>query len=182
MLTPRPLRFTAALLLLLTGLAACQSEGPEQGATVNDIVDNPQQYLGQNVTVSGEINRVFGDASFLIGGDDFENALIVFIAPTAEVRGQRPNDDQVLQEGDVVQVTGQVRRFATVEAEGAAGQNVNVEYGSEAPAVTASVVYLTPRVARADRPADTAAAVTTDTTASDTLAAPSDTTAGAAPL
>lgn len=170
----RPLYF-AALVLLLTGVAACQSEGPEQGATVSQLIDDPQQYIGQNVTVSGEIEQVFSDAAFAIGGEEFGDRLMVYMSPSVTVYGQRSAPDTSFMAGDIVQLTGQVRRYVSISAERGGEQNVDIPYDDQAPALLASRVYLTPRIGRSARPADTAAAVTADTTVSDTARA-TDTT------
>ena len=122
-----PLCF-AVLLLLLVGMAACQSEGPEQNATVSQLIDDPQQYVGQNVTVSGEVEQVFSDVAFAIGGEEFDDRLIVYLSPSATVYGQRPAADSSVVAGDIVQLTGQVRRYVSVSAERDASQNIDIPY------------------------------------------------------
>ncbi len=47
-----------------------RSAGPEVGVTVSDIADNPQEYYGSEVTVSGEVGELIGPRAFTIGTQD----------------------------------------------------------------------------------------------------------------
>jgi hypothetical protein len=89
-------------LLALTGAVACSdSEGPDQGADVEDITDDyfdNDEYVGQTVTVSAEVTDVIGPQSFELAGDDWgDESLLVTSANNTDV-----------QEGNVVAVTGEV--------------------------------------------------------------------------
>lgn len=48
-----------------------ESEGPASGVVVSDITDNPSEYFGSTVTISGEVNDLAGPQAFTIGGEDF---------------------------------------------------------------------------------------------------------------
>lgn len=94
------------LLFLRAVLVEEESAGPDVGVALNDITDDPSEYYGSTVTVSGEIDEVIGARVFTIGGDD----LLVLSAdplprPAVRPAGASPNDD------NIVQVTGLVREF-----------------------------------------------------------------------
>ena len=137
MLLSRLLPLPAALLLPLLVLGACQSE--EANVTVSQLHDAPQQYLGERVTVSGAVERVFGETSFTVGNEDGD-VLVVFVAPSAEVQEGR-SGLHPFQPGDSVRVTGQARRFATAVSERDAEQTVNIDYADDNPALVASRVH-----------------------------------------
>ncbi|MGB3231559.1 MAG: hypothetical protein WA944_22340 [Mycobacterium sp.] len=89
-------------LLALTGAVACSdSEGPDEGADVEDITDDyfdNDEYVGQTVTVSAEVTDVIGPQSFELAGNDWgDESLLVTSADNADV-----------QQGNVVEVTGEV--------------------------------------------------------------------------
>lgn len=108
-------------LVLAAGAAACgraddESAGPERGpADVEDVTDGdepitePDRFVGQTVTVSGEVSDLLGPSSFEIAGEDAggEGLLVVGAA-------QAPT----LDADAVVKVTGTVRDgFDVAEAE-----------------------------------------------------------------
>lgn len=99
-----------ALGLAIWAWADDESAGPNTGVSVQDVVEDAEDYLGEQVTVSGEVGEVEfrtggaepGRTAFTIGDDAFGTNLLV-VEPGA-VRG-------FLDEDSVVQVTGTVRRF-----------------------------------------------------------------------
>lgn len=111
------LRSLVLLLLSALLIAACggESAGPEQGADVEDIqqqdqteafderrfFENPDDFVGQQVTVSGKVTEVLRPRAFRLSGED------VGATPLLVVSAQEANVD----EGQVARVTGTVRRF-----------------------------------------------------------------------
>jgi len=94
------------------------SAGPDTGVTLNEIADEPGQHIGRTVTISGEVESVEpdglvgGDASvrpraFAIGGDALGEQVLVVPSGGLTAAG--------VDEGDIVQVTGTVRRFSAEE-------------------------------------------------------------------
>ncbi|HEV2109460.1 MAG TPA: hypothetical protein VGR16_14470 [Thermomicrobiales bacterium] len=81
------------------------SAGPDTGVTIRDVGADPEQYLGQTVEVSGEIEYVYGPHAYWLedGG-----ALVVSATPHPEAFDETS-----------AFVRGEVRRFdiATLEAE-----------------------------------------------------------------
>lgn len=116
-----------AAALLLAGCGEDQSEqttpeeegesaGPNVAVSISDITDNPSEYYGTRVTVSGLVTDELDANSFSIGGDDFfgDQALPVV---SAEPLDQVVQDSEVLDEsdGDLVQVTGTIRDFNDID-------------------------------------------------------------------
>jgi len=102
-----------------TDLAATDSLGSE-------LYENPERYVGQQVTVSGQITEMLEPGSFVLSGDDVlgDGLLVV------ESSGGRDR----FQDGAVVQVTGMVREgFTVADAEAAVGVDLdNSLYGDYA--------------------------------------------------
>jgi hypothetical protein len=136
----------AALLFgALFALGACQSEGPNVGVTVGDIEGDPSTYIGQRVTVSGDIDDVYA-SSFTIGGRGFGGELLIIVPPDAQLSGSHSND-QPYADDDIVQVTGTVREYiiADIESEFGLGLDPEIEYEEQEPAVVAESIAITPR-------------------------------------
>jgi len=84
-----------------------ESAGPEDGVTLNDVVEDPRAYAGRSVTISGEIaeNDFFSlaDADLaLVIGDDAGKRLLVLPQPGADL-------PIGLAETTVLRFTGTVR-------------------------------------------------------------------------
>ena len=126
------------------------------GATIDEITDSPGPFLGQTVTVSGEVDQVLGPRAFTIGGDDFigEDELLVVGAndlPQLIGRSELPGRPagELLAADDVVQVTGPVRRFDLAAVEREIGFDLDDGLFAEwagRPAVVARTVRLSPRL------------------------------------
>lgn len=110
----------------------------ELAPTISEINDNPEAYIGNEVTVQGEVGEVIGARLFrlsdpgLLGGDN----LLVFAM----------NEDISVAEGDSVEVTGTVERFdlTTIEREATDVENLEelLEENTESPMLTAQTVEL----------------------------------------
>jgi hypothetical protein len=103
--------------------------GTVAAAEVEDIVDDPEEYYGERVTVSGEVSEVFGDGAFRIreeGIIDVDDTLLVIRAPqrgksktaaTADQPESAPRHELRINENQMVQVHGTVRKFVRNELE-----------------------------------------------------------------
>ena len=115
----RAFRRLALGVLVLSGAAACGGArqvppdlGLTWGATVKDITSNPRAAEGRIVTVSGEVNRVFGPRWFSIGGEGYgggEELLVVGASAVPSILNNLADSGKV--SNDLVQVTGRVRVF-----------------------------------------------------------------------
>lgn len=114
------------ILALAAGLAltlgACGT-GPEPelapdplfsdiGSTVSEIAEEPLEYAGEVVTVSGEVDRILAPRAFTIGGDDFigqDELLVVGPSSVPALVNQLADSSKIMN--DIVQVTGEVQVF-----------------------------------------------------------------------
>lgn len=90
----------------------------EQGVSVGEIKDNSDRYMGQQVTVVGEIERRVGDYGFVLDepGVDLNNILV--ITPQQIDSNRQFNNDPA-------RVSGLVAEFRINEVEQALGVDLN---------------------------------------------------------
>lgn len=118
---PVPVRLAirSLMFLLLSALliSACggESAGPERGADIEDIqqqdqteafnerrfFENPDDFVGQQATVSGKVTEVLRPRAFRLSGEDVGAKPLLVVSP------QQTN----VETGQVVRVEGTVRRF-----------------------------------------------------------------------
>jgi hypothetical protein len=131
------------------------SPGPDVGVTLSDLADQPEEYYGQRVVVSGQIEDVLdedgavdagdtGGAGFVLG-DDAGFLVVGSNIPELATIGE----NEQIAEGDVVQVTGVVQAFDRAGFQDEAG--VELEEGvfddfDDRPAIQAMAVSLVPVV------------------------------------
>ncbi len=132
------------------------SAGPDVGVTLSDVADDPEEYYGQRVVVSGQIDDVLeeddavgsddtGAAGFVLG-DEAELLVIGANLPALAAIGA----NEEIAEGDVVQVTGTVQAFDEAEFESELGADLEAgvfEDFDDRPAIRATAVSLVPVVA-----------------------------------
>ncbi len=156
----QPRRFGSAAIWLLALLAAAllawlvfaildenESGGPEAGASVSEIVDDPREFIGETVTVSGEIASVLSPRVLTIGGDEFVGGGELLVVASSDVPLQEVVGDG-LERDDLVQVTGEVRSFDVVEVEQAARADLADEAlaaWEDRVAIVAQTLVVTPR-------------------------------------
>ncbi len=135
-----------ALLICAITLSACESASPNIGVTVGDVEQDPEQYFGQTVTVSGEINDVYGLNTFTIGGEGFAGSLLIVVPDDAQITGVDVIDTPDMDDA-IVQVTGTVREYVIAEIENEFGIDLvpEIEYEEMEPAVVADAIWVTPR-------------------------------------
>jgi hypothetical protein len=136
-------RPAAILILLFTLLAttlSCSSAEnrpleeryvsvPDAGVTIENVVLNPDAYIGRQVTIAGTIKETYGEKAFLLHGEKLVNELL---AVGADPFPEKPNDafDYSLAPVKAVRVTGVVRRFDAAAFERETGVSAN-ETGGE---------------------------------------------------
>lgn len=87
---------------------------PSYGATIDDIIDTPDAWVGQRVTVSGEVEEQasLGPRAIQIADNDvfFDDSLLIVFKTQPQTIADRQQAAPYLSR-DVLQVTGTVRRF-----------------------------------------------------------------------
>lgn len=78
---------------------------PEPG----EITEDPAQYYGQALAVTGEVEQMYGMNTFTLDEDELfgGNDLLVVV----------PNSDEMVEEGETVAVTGELRSFVIADLE-----------------------------------------------------------------
>ncbi len=133
---------TATALMVATALllSSCGSQGGQQGSgeggaeekakagqeagqtrpaervTVEELTNNPGEYYGQRVTVSGQVVEAVEPGAFRIDSEG-DQLLVVALK-------QVPN----VNEGDRVRATGEVRQFKIEEVRQKADRGIDDEY------------------------------------------------------
>lgn len=140
------LAVATAVAMAVWALAEDDSAGPEVGpATVSAVADDPGRFVGEQVTVSGEVAEVYylDGLEGATGGTDQEFSGLAFVLDDEDLLVVGARDASAfVTEGDVVQVTGTVREF---EAEGF-GEDFGWQFDDpflidfEGPAIVASAI------------------------------------------
>ncbi len=103
----------------------------QSATTLDDAVDDPNEVVGQIVTVDGEVGEVVGSDSFMIKHNKFLGSdRVLVIESDPEIQ---------LVEGNWVRVTGEVRSVVVLESD---ERDLNVEDEQEAVIVAESVELL----------------------------------------
>lgn len=88
----------------------------EKESTLTKILDNPDQYIGQKVTVTAEVQDVLTPRAFKISDDVVGDELTVITSkPLSEQQTQQA--EEFLQDNANVRVEGTVRRVTVAEVE-----------------------------------------------------------------
>jgi hypothetical protein len=123
-------------------------------ATIADVVERPERFIGRTVTLRGEVERAYSPRAFTLGGDDllFDRELLVLGRSGAA--GHEAGSGDPVVETDAVQVTGTLRQMALTDLEREVGWDLDPELEvtlAGAPTVLiADRVQLTPRQAQRD--------------------------------
>ena len=89
-----------------------QSAGPEIGVNLREVAKNPDVMWGRTVTISAEVDRLFGAHAVLIGNDAPFVGVKVLVVAATPLDGLLTNPDRgPITRGDVIRVTGRVQRF-----------------------------------------------------------------------
>lgn len=87
-----------------------------QSIGLAELLDNPERYEGQVVTVAGEVNDVINAHAFTIGGEEFlPSGELLVISPTRFPGIPNRPENESLVDDDIVQVTGTVRRLVRMD-------------------------------------------------------------------
>lgn len=113
----RPLLSSLLVLgLVLTTGACARNTETETGAA--RISDNPEAFIGQTVTVRGEVDDIRGVQTFTLNDNDLiadEDLLVIASEPLTDL--VREPAGAALQEDDRIRVSGTVRRLVVTDIE-----------------------------------------------------------------
>lgn len=125
-----------------------------ENTTVGAVTQNPQEFMGQQVIVSGEISEILTPLAYVIGGEAFVGGgeLLVVGPPPAAGSTALIEEDEVYPQ-DIIQVSGEIREFnrAELEEEWGADFPEEVFTGREGePVLIGETITLTQRVQAAE--------------------------------
>lgn len=102
--------WTVALLAMAAALVACERK---RGTTAEDVVEQPAAYYGNQVTVVGEVSKIYSPRAFALesGGLLDESILVVTKTPIQVLA------PMTLEEGNDIAVTGVVQRMVVADIE-----------------------------------------------------------------
>lgn len=102
--------WTVALLAMAAALVACERK---RGTTAEDVVEQPAAYYGNQVTVVGEVSKIYSPRAFALesGGLLDESILVVTKTPIQVLA------PMTLEEGNDIAVTGVVQQMVVADVE-----------------------------------------------------------------
>jgi hypothetical protein len=126
-----------------------ESGGEAQAVSVADLTDNPSEFYGKKVTVSGFVTDQLGADSFAIAGDEAVGGNSVPIT-SAQQMDQVVSNPELLEEneGALVQATGTVQEFSQINNDEVASDlesEVFSAFGDNQAALIADSVVITPQ-------------------------------------
>lgn len=159
-ITPVALGIIGILLVIAVVLAVLLwqnddlgiAENPDQ-TTVGEIHESPDEWIGEQVIVSGEVSQVLTPMAYVLGGEQFADGgeLLVIGAPPAA--GEVSTVENEVFPQDIIQVSGEVVEFNRAEME----EEYGVEFPAEAfegregePALVGETMGITQRVRGVD--------------------------------
>lgn len=106
------------------------AETPLLATTLQRIVTEPGDFLGQSVGVAGEVREVLSPHAFTVGQEGFlgPDLLVVTARPLTVPTGR--SGSRPLLEGDLAAVRGEVREFDLEAFEGEVGRDLRREFDS----------------------------------------------------
>jgi len=98
--------------------------------TLDGIVEEPQNFLGKDTFISGQVREILSPRSFTVSPAGFlgPELLVASKAPLATPTGR--SSTRPVLEGDLVQVSGEVRRFDRARFERELGTSLGREFDS----------------------------------------------------
>lgn len=98
--------------------------------TLDGIVEEPQNFLGKDTFITGQVREILSPRSFTVSPAGFSGPelLVASKAPLAAPTGR--SGTRPVLEGDLVQVSGEVRRFDRARFERELGTSLGREFDS----------------------------------------------------
>ncbi len=129
-----------------------ESAGRAKGVSVADVTDNPGEFYGAQITLSGLVTEIVGANAVAIGGDEFvggDRVLVVGAQKLDQIAEGVPEGEPLeTQRQDLVQASGALRGFKLEEVENEVGyeleDNLFGDWEGE-PVLVADSFVLTPQ-------------------------------------
>jgi len=129
-----------------------ESAGQAIGVSVADVTDNPEEFYGKQITLSGLVTEVVDPNAVAIGGGEFiggEQVLILGAQQLQQiVEGVPEGEPFEIQQQDLVQATGTLREFNIGEVEQEVGYELDDNLFGDwegQPVLVADSFVLTPQ-------------------------------------
>ena len=123
------LAFACFLFLTACGQSASERADETGGVTARQIIENPSAYVGKTVTVSGNVEEIYGPRAFeMDSGVSIGELLVVGREPFPQIP-EAGNRAYVIN--DVATVTGVVRMFVTADVEREIGWDLTPQIEAE---------------------------------------------------
>lgn len=142
--TNRPVVVTNANTTAVNPVNANTTTAPATGAVIEPgaIVANPNNYIGQTVTIAGEVEEVFGPRVFTLDEETIAgNTDLLVLSPQRPELNLEAIDNNWLNDG--VRVTGTVRAMVVADVEREIGwdldRNLEVEYNGRPVVIAQSI-------------------------------------------
>ena len=103
-----------ALVMLGVTLVANRDEG---AARTGQVAENPADFYGQSVNLTGSVEDIYGVQAFSLDGSGIVNDKVLVISRNALIPVGGAGDDYLYDSGDRVHVQGTVRSFRLDEVE-----------------------------------------------------------------
>lgn len=118
--------------------------GQNDESKVEQIEENPSAWIGQNVSVQGEVAAIYGAQSFQLASTDWiENEVLVISRNPLPAKLLEDTND-IVDEEEIVRVNGTVRRMNVVEIERELGLDldpqIEVELEDQRPVIIADQI------------------------------------------
>lgn len=143
-----------ALFVAASTVFACE-QAPDTTAevladleTIERVHENPDEFVGKRLLVAGEVEDVFSNRAFTVGGDDFLDRDLLVVTKQPIDAAKLRSADKPLWRDDIVQVNGEIRRLVTAEVERELGWDLEPEIEAEfdtRPILIAESVTIIPR-------------------------------------
>lgn len=107
-----------AVAAIVWGITRFGDDAPQAESRISQVLENPREFFGQNITVTGEVETVIGSRAITIDAPrPFSSELLVISKQPLEPIGGSGINDYLFREDDRVSAQGTVREFNIREIE-----------------------------------------------------------------
>ena len=126
-----PWRASGTVVFLYVLLTVSCSPAPGADLTAGDLITRPTAYVGQSLTVSGNVEDIYGPRAFTIDSGMQDGDLLVLSAEPLPQLAEIDNGQGSPRSPHTAVVTGIVRLFVASEIERELGWDVGPELEAE---------------------------------------------------